>query len=329
MPARFWMVLAGGRICYNILMKHLIIFHESVPELGGIETAIQNILKLIDRSQFKVTILYSTNIGSHLLFAWSQYADVRRLVRGEFIYGDVCLLASNYVRPAEIVAKKWIQWIHADYEMYKIPLLRNPEISAYICVSDHVAEVSKRLFGIEPIVIYNLVDPDFGRETPPVPYLRLITCSRLSQEKGFTRMLTLARLLVDAGVDFDWDIYGNCPDLNYKRRIIRLFEGIPQVCFRGYQQNISRPLSRATYLVQLSDHEGCCLSVMEALTLHVPVLVTPFATAKDYISPGVSGYILPFSMEGIDLDSIVYKIPSKDFNFYPKGDIKQWEQILN
>jgi len=305
-------------------MKKLVIYHNKIPEIGGIETAITNLLKKL--RGYKVIIIFDEFIGngSKLLLKWAEYADVKQRERGKVIECDICLNASNHVIPSEIKAGDYFQWVHADYEKYELALVKNPQVQKYVCVSNHVAKVCERKFGVETVVIPNIIDDDMT--LPSQKMIRLVTNCRISTEKGFGRMLKLAQMFKDAGIAFVWDIYGTTTWVQYFNEVRKMFAKFPEVVFRGVTSDVKGVLVYADYLVQLSDHEGFCYAVAEALQMKVPCIVTDLETLHELVEEGVNGYFVPLSMKGIDVKKFL-NIPN-NFIFYPKGNIQQWEKLF-
>lgn len=306
----------------------IVIYHPYIPKLGGIETVIYNLSKGLTLNGWDVTVLYGSSDGAEPVFHYSDYATVVKASPSVKLEVNVCLISSNHVACRNFVkADKWLQWIHADYEKYKLDLVRNPEVTKYIAVSQHVANIAKRLFDVDAEVIYNLIDPDFGtayKETD----LRLVTNSRISPEKGFKRMYIMAGQLKEKGIKFQWDIYGdNTHDTRFRDNTIKSFAKYPEVHFRGFKQDVSTGLLNADYSVLLSDFEGCPLAVLESLQCNVPVITTDYPSAKELIQNGKNGYIVSMDMKNIDYDRIKNEIP-KDFVFKPLATIEQWEKIL-
>lgn len=76
------------------------------------------------------------------------------------------------------------------------------------------------------------------------------------------------------------------------------------------KMNIIDYIANADYLVQLSDNEGYCYSVIEALTAGVPVLITPCPVFEELqIKNKEHGYILPFDMKNLPIEDIYNHIP--------------------
>jgi glycosyltransferase involved in cell wall biosynthesis len=84
-------------------------------------------------------------------------------------------------------------------------------------------------------------------------------------------------------------------------------------------------IADADYLVQLSDNEGFCYSVVEALTQDVPVIVTPCPVFEEIgLVDGVNCYKVPFDMKDFDVKKLL-NIP-KNFNYRPPAD--RWNELL-
>lgn len=309
----------------------VLIYHNWIPKVGGIETAVYNLAKALDQEGYEVTIGFRGYQVWDSLLKYAQVANVVNL-KNQKIKTDVCLIASNHQRPKEVEAKKWLQWVHSDYDRYKLRLvnkdLYDKKKLQFIAVSEHAKKVIERREGIKNTeVIYNLIDEDFGSDKKKP--LKLVTASRISPEKGFGRMLQLAQKLKEEGVKFNWVVYGD--NMAYPReeeQWKRKFRDIEEVYFVGYKSDITPGLQEADYLVQLSDFEGCPLSILEALKLEIPCIVTDWNGVDEIIEQGENGWILPMSMNinKTHIDKIVKKKPK--FEHKPKSTVKEWDKIL-
>lgn len=304
----------------------IVIYHNFVPKVGGIESAVYNLASGLDSEGYGVTILYSSAESQESIFKYATVADVVKVTPELVLECDTALIASNHKIPKQLKAKRYLQWVHSDYEKYNLDLY-NTDIAEFISVTQHCADVIKEREGVESKVIYNLIAEDFGQDDRPV--LRLVTNSRVSPEKGFDRMLVLAEKLVSENVRFVWTVYGdNSQRPKEYEDVIRKFKHIEQVQFVGYKSDITIGLTSADYLVQLSDWEGCPLSVLEALKMGVPCIVTDWGGVSELIEDKVNGHILPMSMN-IDrrhIDKIVDQKP--EFEYEPLSTAKDWVKIL-
>ena len=310
-------------------MKTVCIYHNYIPKVGGIESAVYNLAKLLTMEGYRVTIAYTSAESNESLFRYATVCD--RVVKIDqamtsIIDVDVCLIASNHDIPQQIVAKKFLQWIHSDYDRYSLEL-KNVGKVGYVAVSNHAREVIKKREGVESSVIYNLLDPDFKRVDEDI--LRLVTNSRVSPEKGFGRMLKFAETLKENKVKFVWMVLGD--NSHYPAEFEewkRKFAHVEEVCFVGYKSDVTLGLRDADYLVQLSDFEGCPYSVLEALRWSIPCIVTDWAGVTELIEDGKNGYIVPqhMNLDCAYVDKIVHNIPKVKKKDY--STIKDWIKLI-
>ena len=77
--------------------------------------------------------------------------------------------------------------------------------------------------------------------------------------------------------------------------------------------NIIDDIAQADFLVQLSDNEGYCYSIVEALNLHVPVVVTPIPVFKEIGLDETNSITLEFDCSNIM--QVAKAIAEKQFHF--------------
>ena len=214
-----------------------------------------------------------------------------------------------------IKADEYIFVIHADYEdmqkrgqLQKLPDLS--KINKFVAVSKRAAAGFQAVTGRAVEVSYN---PFEIRK--PNKVLNLISATRLSKEKGKNRMIKLAEALDKAKIKYIWTIFTN--DTNSIDN--------PNIIYMKPQLDILDYIANADYLVQLSDNEGFCYSVVEALCAGTPVVVTPCPVFKELgLEDGKNCYIYPFDMENINVQKLVDKIPQ--FTYQPPQD--SWDKLL-
>lgn len=309
----------------------VIIYHSSILKAGGIETFIYNFVKRM-RKHIDLE-LYFHDASITQLLRYSDYVNCTKF-KGQDVECDVLILASAWGEKVthKIKAKKVIQMIHANLKDYKKLKLFNfkqsEEVTDYVSVSHSVAKALKELHDIESKVIYNLTDNEaLAYKKKKNKSLNLITASRISREKGLERCIELAKQLHKANIEFEWHIYGDSKPETYKENLAKQTKELP-VYWHPFTLDIKPKIASSDYLVQLSDTEGFCYSIIEALQLKTPCIVTPFESAKEQINEGENGYIIPFDMQGIDIDTIVNKIPkiTKSIEF---ANEKDWLEIIH
>ena len=307
-------------------MKEFYIYHDRIPKVGGIETAVYNLSKALGKKGYDVTVLYNSVENPSIVLHYAEVANIKKLLPEDNIECDICLIASNHQIPNQIKAKRYLQWIHSDYRKYPIKLKNKGKVE-YIAVSKHCAKVIKGLENVDAKVIYNLVDDDFGADKRRV--LKLVSNTRISYEKGMDRMLVFAKKLKEKGVRFVWLVCGdNTWNPRYFEETRNKFKDIEEVYFVGYKRDITVGLEMADYLVQLSDFEGCPLSILEALKMGVPCIVTGWGGVNELVKEGENGYILDMQLSDLDkkLDLILNKIPK--FEYKPLSGVEDWIDLI-
>ena len=299
-------------------IRHANIFYVNcINVIGGVETYINEILKKYH--DLDICVVYK-NAHPDQLKRIKRYCRAYKHT-GQKLVCDVCVI--NYdisIIPFICESAKIYQGIHADYdnEFYikngYIPPT-HPRITAYIAITKHIAETFSSVSG-EPqnriIQIYNPLSIDPPVEKP----LILVSATRLSPEKGETRMRLLAEALDKSGVNYIWFIF---TDSNHSITS-------PNVVYKEPTLEIGKWLDYADYLVQLSDTEGLSYSINEMLYRNKPCILTPLHYLDEIgVKDGVNAYIM--EMDGSNVDEIARRITK-----IPKFKFKQlddsYEKIL-
>lgn len=286
-------------------MQNIILYHNNLLKFGGVDTFSYNFIKKISK-YYNITFLYSIADEENLKRI-EKYVDKAEKYNPNKKYTcDICICASAWGKyPDTVIATtgKYIQVVHADYIKAKeVNFEYNKwfKTTEHIGVSEHVCKVFKEMF----------------------PILKLISATRVSKEKGYSRMFKLANKLKEAGVKFRWTIF---TDLNlYNQRPFNLEEIIymkPSYDFFDY-------IAEADYGVQLSDTEGYSYFINECLQYGTPVISTNFPSAYESITEGENGYLLDMELSNLDIDKIVNKIPN-NFKYKEKCKEEDWIKLFN
>jgi len=216
---------------------------------------------------------------------------------GQRIRGDICIYSSIEHETHNIQAKSYIQVYHTELSKWKVKPNTKDPVDVHIAVSEVVQKDLRDKFNIESEVIPNLV-PVFKEKR----VIRFLTATRINVGKGLDRIFTLTKKLREENLLFTWDIYGDG-----SKTIIQmykeLFSDYPEVSFKGYRKSEEMPnfMKGADYVVQLSDAEGYCYSVYEALHAGIPVIVTRWEGVEQVVEDGVNGHILDMNMDNVDV----------------------------
>jgi glycosyltransferase involved in cell wall biosynthesis len=181
---------------------------------------------------------------------------------------------------------------------YRLPSNLN-EASLVIAVSRASASAVKRLCGLsrEPKVIPPFAEP--GPEPSEAPSgrrarrVRVVTVARLSPEKGLDDLVRAAQMVVAAGDDVTFSVFGDGPMRDRLRRQIDEAGLSGRVELRGAftREELPQILRDADVFVLPSRTEGCPLSVVEALCAGIPVVATAVGGIPELVQERVTGML--------------------------------------
>ncbi len=341
-------------------MKKKIIFVSTALWIGGIESALVNLLNRIDYNKYDVTclILYNYTDMAHrvpeecrLLIADRdktvsfkepyKYAKLFHLIEKPqnasklrlFIWNVLCFLfkgleaklygkyIKEQLQPEQfdtaiiysdvtaetavrgINAKKFLMFYHhgAMRRVYhdKYGYKKSDKI---ITVSDSQADLLKSFvpeYKQKIIAINNIIDVEDilsrSKETPLVQYpengFNIVSCGRLSEEKGMDLAIGACKELIDKGLThIHWWIVGGGPVETELRNQIETLNLENHVHLLGMQSNPYPYIANADLSVQPSRFEGHSVAIMESKILGKPIVATRSA-AKEQIQDGVNGVL--------------------------------------
>lgn len=333
-----------------------IMFFRPLYSLGGTEIAMLNLVTKL--KGYKIYIGYSDETSDqHLLDRFTKYAEVVNLNEIESIDVDTFITCSAHYNLVEAVkkvhAEKTILWIHHLVNVETTVLAQKEEtdkLDSVITVSNTTAKTLKEVFpNLKKKIktIYNIIDEDEIKNSADKPLkkklklsneLNLVTVSRVCKEKGFERMIHLAKFLREKNINFKWFIIGGNYYKDEFNRIKKLYEEFKENFeWFGFIDNPHNIVKQCDYSVLLSDDETWGLVLTEAMMIGVPCITSDFKVAFEQIKDQNNGIIL--SNELTDtyserIDDIInnkdkYKKAVKNFKYKNDTIIRKWDEIFN
>ena len=291
----------------NVPQKtQVVVWTHLTYQIGGIETFIYNFCANM-HDKYDIVVLYD-NMDLKQIERLRKFVRVQRNdSRHEIICDTLIINRITDPIPSNIKYKRTVQMVHACNIFNRlIPDGRD----VYVTVSDEV----KKSYGITSKTIHNIT---YNEPTHKV--LKLISPTRLTQEKGGERIKQLAYQFKKARIPFMWFVF--TAD-TFHSDIDELIVMKPTLNIRDY-------IKDCDYLVQLSDSEGFCYSIIEALELGVPVITTPIPVLNELgFRDEIDGYFVPFDMKNIDVEKIYNSIPVIDYKYDNQICIDQWTELL-
>ncbi|MBO4592110.1 MAG: glycosyltransferase, partial [Eubacterium sp.] len=293
------------------LSTQVVVYKSSIKEFGGIETFIYSFCRQMSK-YYDITVVYDS-ISPQQMGRLMEICPVVKNDPSNMINCDTLIINSILDKtPKNIICKKSIQMVHCiKQQNWKIPQTRDHIVN--------VSQASKDSFGQEAengIVIHNLTTPGKMAKT-----LLLVSALRVGaddKQGNDERCVKFAKLLDKADINYVWLYFGDKPMKNEPKNMI----------YCGMRLDLKPFIAKADYLVQLSGSEAFSYSLLEALELQTPVIVTPLEQNKDMrIVDGENAYIVPFEVEGFDVKKIL-KVPEFTYKHDNATIIKQWRKLL-
>lgn len=296
------------------IKTQLVIWTDKTFAIGGIETFIYSFC-LNMKQYYDIIVLYNEMDIEQIRRLQPHVKVLKNNLKTKIICDNLIVNRITDSVPNNIIYNKKIQMIHCCKLIDNWKVNQNNDI--IIPVSSIVKESFKEDIGEhENEIINNLMYPIEKKRI-----LRLITGTRLTFEKGKDRIITLAKELNKKQIPFIWTIFTDTP----------LKEKIDGVVCMPPTLDLTSWIAASDYLIQLSDSEAFCYSLVEALSLGIPVITTPLPILDDIgFEEGINGWTVPFDMNNID--NIIDNIYNIKLNFNYKYDntpiIEKWRHVL-
>ena len=285
-----------------------VFYFNTINSIGGIETFFWNLGQKYGKD-YDITLFYRSGDVAQVR-RLSQFMRVKRFREGMKIRCKRAFVCFNTDIMDYIDADEYYQMLHGDYVSLGVYPQYHYKVQKYISVSETVRDSYQKGRGEDSVVSYN----PFVKAKPR-KVLNLISATRLTPDKGFNRMIALSDALDAAGIPYLWTVFTDTPKEIEKPFMVMMKPTL----------NILDYIANADYYVQLSDSEGYCYSVVEALSVGTPVIVTDFKVAHEIgVEDRKNGFILPMTMEGIPVDEIYKGL--KKFKYEPLQD--NWGELL-
>lgn len=297
------------------MIEHDNIFYVAdINIIGGVETFLWELVKKYKK--YDIAVVYKTgyDVQINRLKKYCmvyRHTNQRIKCKTAIINYDVSII--NFIDEGA----KIYQVIHGDYSnpVYTWKPLTHPRIDKYICITEYMLSTFYKVSGCNNTMLsYNPLSVDDEEDD----LLILVSATRLTKIKGKDRMIALANALDSAGVKYIWYVFTN--DKNAINN--------PNVVYMKPRLDVRRWIKKADYVIQLSDTEALCYTMVESLYLGVPVVCTPFPFLDEIgIKNGLNAWILKFDLS--NLNEVVQNMKSKklDFKFKMKED--RYDELLS
>ena len=284
-------------------MYDIVIYRGEIYPIGGIETWLINLARRYGKTH-KMLVVYRSEFNDAVREI-ARYCEIKRYDKTP-IRSKKAVFCYDFLGVDEAVADEYIYAVHADYRELNWLIKTPKKITKIVSVSEVARQGQLERYGVDSEVVYNPVDVSSVR-----PVLKLVSGTRLSEEKGLDRMVELAHALDRTGVLYEWHVFTNRPPEN---------EISPNMIFRKPTRHLLGYVKSADYLVQLSNTESYGYSIVEALSIGTPVIVTDIPVLGELGVTDKHGIIVRRS--GEDYDAVAKSVITKKhkFTYTPPAD---------
>lgn len=297
-----------------------VFYFQTLSQIGGIESWFYYLS--IKYHKIDITVLYKNADELQLNRLKKRFRCIKWNGVDEIECENLFVNFNREILAHAKVHNKTYLVLHGDYldmmkrgQLSKANMPIDKRIDEYIGISKVVCESWYKITGIMPSLSYNPIVNFI-----PLKQLRLISAQRMSSEKGGNRIIEMVKKLdkycIENDVDYVWDIYttdDGSDKLNTLKRNKHINIKTPRL-------DINRLYSNYDYLVSLTDNEGYCYTVVEALCVGTPCVVTPLPVFKELGLNNSNSITLEFNLSNIP--SVIEQMYSKKltFNYEPKKD---------
>lgn len=165
------------------------------------------------------------------------------------------------------------------------------------------------------VVIPNPVNNTFVRERYPGERKKdIVNVSRLYPQKNLEMFIDIISKVTEKYPEYRGVIYGDGPE---KERLLVYAASkaiADNIVFAGFTDNVATAIQDSSIYLCTSDYEGISNSVLEAMTLGLPVVATdcPIGGTRMMIEDGKNGYLYPIGETDIAVERIIKLIENDD-----------------
>lgn len=285
---------------------------QSFPQIPYYKYVFESILdsekltvKLLKKLKNRIRLFVYYNLSPQLFY--------RFFVRESYDIGIAFIegYATRIVSGAPTHIKK-IAWIHTELQKnhWTNVAFRNQKeericyksFQHIVCVSKEIKKQTDELFEThdKTMILYNPLDKkdiivkssyNISEKLPLIVHPLIVTLGRLEKEKGYARLLNVAKRLKDENLKFQLWIIGDGKEKDSLKRMVINYQLEHYVQLLGYKDNPYPYLKLCDFYVCSSFAEGYNTAITEALVLGKPVVSTDCSGTSEQLGDSQYGII--------------------------------------
>ena len=285
-----------------------VLFRDLHNTYGGVASSVRRCIAARDWMCLRLRLLFLLR----KIFGPRAFKSAATLLLGEHHYDcvigfrpGICADLAGY----SVKAKRRITWWHhgefyVDRVAYgamcsKMNAVAVVSQSCKAMLQEKLPELESKL-----VCIPNMLDAvAIGQKAGNSPYtgdiLHIVSVGRLAPEKHFENVFPVAKTLRDISTDCVWHIVGEGPERSQLETLIAENGLKDHVILEGSKTNPYPYMKYADLFVHPSYVESQGLTVLEAMALGVPCVVTKSRGPCEFIEDGINGLLTEQSPESL------------------------------
>lgn len=160
--------------------------------------------------------------------------------------------------------------------------------------------------------LWNGIDVERFAFTGPATEMRAITVSRLSPEKDLVTMLEAVKLVIKTIPEFRLSIVGDGPERSRLEQAASRLQLESHVEFLGERNDVPDLLPQAGFYVSSSLTEGISLTLLEAMSVGLPIVATAVGGNPEIVQQPETGLLVPSANPDLLATAIIQMCSQSD-----------------
>ncbi|MCO6018217.1 glycosyltransferase [Carnobacterium divergens] len=166
--------------------------------------------------------------------------------------------------------------------------------------------------------------------------LSIVTCSAVRKVKRLDLLIEALKILEFQDIPFKWTHIGNGPELDELKKSAQKNLTCSNYSFVGFLKNNEvlnwYKNNPVTIFMNLSLSEGVPVSIMEAMSIGIPIVATDVGGTKEIVENNVNGLLLQKNCTPLEIANSIRQFYTMDLKKYNKFKINSkliWENKSN
>ena len=223
--------------------------------------------------------------GIDIIIAFSHYNAMYSVLAARGMK-NVRVIGSERNDPAQLADRKFLNW-------YRNRLYR--KLDCLVCQTEDAKNYFPEEIQKKSVIILNPLKKDLPARFEGKREKRIVSFSRLEKQKNIPMLIDAFEMLHKECPEYRLDIYGNGSEKDSILEYLKQKGMTDCVKISPFQKNIHEIVLRATAFALSSDYEGLSNSMLEAMAIGLPTVVTdcPCGGARMVIKDGENGLLVP------------------------------------